>query len=55
MLRSLAADKPVGPELDDGLTSMAVTAWVLALVPPPRVELPVRGRGGRLLEGVPAR
>jgi peptidoglycan/LPS O-acetylase OafA/YrhL len=34
MLRSLAADKPVGPELDDGLTSMAVTAWVLALVPP---------------------
>lgn len=34
MLRSLAADKPIGPELDDGLTSMAVTAWVLALVPP---------------------
>ena len=33
-LRSLAADKPPGPELDDGLTSMAVTAWVLALVPP---------------------
>lgn len=33
-LRSLAADKPVGPELDDGLTSMAVTAWLLALVPP---------------------
>lgn len=34
MLRSLAADKPPGPEIDDGLTSMAVTAWVLALVPP---------------------
>jgi len=34
MLRSLAADKPFGPELDDGLTSMAVTAWVMALVPP---------------------
>lgn len=34
MLRSLAADKPIGPEIDDGLTSMAVTAWVLALVPP---------------------
>lgn len=33
-LRSLAADKPVGPELDDGLTSMAVTAWMIALVPP---------------------
>lgn len=33
-LRSLAADKPPAPELDDGLTSMAVTAWVLALVPP---------------------
>jgi hypothetical protein len=34
MLRSLAADKPVGPEIDDGLTSMAVTAWLMALVPP---------------------
>lgn len=34
MLRSLAADKPFGPEVDDGLTSMAVTAWVMALVPP---------------------
>lgn len=34
MLRSLAADKPPGPEIDDGLTSMAVTAWVLALIPP---------------------
>ena len=34
MLRSLAADKPFGPELDDGVTSMAVTAWVMALVPP---------------------
>lgn len=33
-LRSLAADKPAGPELTDGLTSMAATAWVLALVPP---------------------
>jgi hypothetical protein len=33
-LRSLAADKPPGPELTDGLTSMAVTAWLLALVPP---------------------
>ena len=34
MLRSLAADKPFGPELDDGVTSMAVMAWVMALVPP---------------------
>lgn len=34
MLRSLAADKPFGPELDDGVNSMAVTAWVMALVPP---------------------
>jgi len=33
-LRSLAADKPAGPEIDDGLTSMAVMAWVVALVPP---------------------
>jgi hypothetical protein len=33
-LRSLAADKPAGPEIDDGLVSMAVTAWVMALVPP---------------------
>ncbi|MDP1823243.1 MAG: hypothetical protein Q8L48_08380 [Archangium sp.] len=33
-LRSLAADKPAGPELDDGVTSMAVTAWLLALIPP---------------------
>ena len=33
-LRSLAADKPPGPELTDGLTSMSATAWVLALVPP---------------------
>jgi hypothetical protein len=33
-LRSLAADKPVGPEIDDGVVSMAVTAWVMALVPP---------------------
>lgn len=34
MLRSLAADKPFGPELDDGVTAMAATAWVMALVPP---------------------
>ncbi|MDP2269227.1 MAG: hypothetical protein Q8K32_00770 [Archangium sp.] len=33
-LRSLAADKPAGPEIDDGLTSMAVTAWAVALIPP---------------------
>lgn len=33
-LRSLAADKPVGPELDDGLVSMAATAWAIALNPP---------------------
>lgn len=33
-LRSLAADKPLGPELVDGLTAGAVTAWVLAVVPP---------------------
>ena len=33
-LRSLAADKPSGPEIDDGLTSMAVTAWAIALIPP---------------------
>jgi peptidoglycan/LPS O-acetylase OafA/YrhL len=33
-LRSLAADKPIGPELDDGVVSMAVTAWVMALIPP---------------------
>jgi hypothetical protein len=33
-LRSLAADKPLAPELDDGLVSMAATAWVMALVPP---------------------
>ncbi len=33
-LRSLAADKPAGPEIDDGLVSMAVMAWVVALVPP---------------------
>ncbi len=33
-LRSLAADKPPGPEIDDGLISMAVTAWAIALIPP---------------------
>lgn len=33
-LRSLAADKPFAPELDDGITSGAVTAWVMAVVPP---------------------
>lgn len=33
-LRSLAADKPIGPEIDDGLVSMAVTAWAIALIPP---------------------
>ena len=33
-LRSLAADRPIEPEIDDGVVSMAVTAWVLALVPP---------------------
>ncbi len=33
-LRSLAADGQASIELDDGLTSMAVTAWVIALVPP---------------------
>jgi hypothetical protein len=33
-LRSLAADKPVGPEIDDGLLSGAVTAWLMAVVPP---------------------
>ena len=33
-LRSLAADKPVGPEIDDGFISMAVTAWAVALMPP---------------------
>lgn len=33
-LRSLAADKPAGPEIDDGITSMAVTGWAIALIPP---------------------
>jgi peptidoglycan/LPS O-acetylase OafA/YrhL len=33
-LRSLAADKPFEPELDDGLVSGAVTAWLMAVVPP---------------------
>jgi hypothetical protein len=33
-LRTIANDGPPEPELDDGLTSMAVTAWVMALVPP---------------------
>ncbi len=33
-LRSLAADGKPEPEVDDGVTSMAVTAWVMALVPP---------------------
>lgn len=33
-LRSLAADQPAGPEIDDGVTSMAVTAWAIALIPP---------------------
>lgn len=33
-LRTIANDGPPGPEVDDGLTCMAVTAWVMALVPP---------------------
>lgn len=33
-MRSLAADGPVGPAIDDGLTAMAVTAWLIAFVPP---------------------
>lgn len=33
-LRTLAADGRVEPEIDDGLTSMAATAWVMALLPP---------------------
>lgn len=33
-LRTIANDGKPEPELDDGLTSMAVTAWVMALVPP---------------------
>jgi hypothetical protein len=33
-LRTIANDGKPGPELDDGVTSMAVTAWVMALVPP---------------------
>ena len=43
MLRSLAADKPFGPELDDGVTSMAVTAWVMALVPPRAANFVLQG------------
>lgn len=34
VLRSLAADKPLMPEVTDGLVSGAVTAWVMAVVPP---------------------
>lgn len=33
-LRTMANDGAVEPEIDDGLTSMAATAWVMALVPP---------------------
>jgi hypothetical protein len=33
-LRSLAADGKLGPEIDDGVGSMAAVAWVIALVPP---------------------
>lgn len=33
-LRTVAADGRVAPEIDDGLTSMAVTVWVMALLPP---------------------
>lgn len=33
-MRSLSSGNPFAPELDDGLTSMAVTGWVVALVPP---------------------
>ncbi|MFT3711584.1 MAG: hypothetical protein QM817_28440 [Archangium sp.] len=33
-LRTIANDGKPGPEIDDGLTCMAVTAWVMALVPP---------------------
>ena len=43
MLRSLAADKPVGPEIDDGLAAMAVTAWLLALVPPRAANFVLEG------------
>ncbi len=32
-LRSLANDKPHGPELDDGLTCTAASAWLIAAVP----------------------
>jgi hypothetical protein len=32
-LRALANDKPPGPELDDGLTCSASTAWLIAAVP----------------------
>jgi len=33
-LRSLAADGKLAPEVDDGVTSMAAVAWVIALIPP---------------------
>jgi hypothetical protein len=33
-LRTIANDGQPAPEIDDGLTCMAVTAWVMALVPP---------------------
>lgn len=32
-LRSLANDKPPGPELDDGLTCTAASAWIIAAFP----------------------
>jgi hypothetical protein len=34
LLRSLAAARPLMPEVTDGLCSGAVTAWVMAVVPP---------------------
>jgi len=32
-LRTIANDGPVAPEIDDGLVSVAVTGWVMALLP----------------------
>lgn len=33
-MRTLSADGAFAPELDDGLTAMASTAWLVALLPP---------------------
>jgi hypothetical protein len=43
-LRSLAEGRPVGPEIDDGLTAMAVMAFLLVVLPPRAANFDVEGQ-----------